>query len=80
MTRWQIPRAGRRSDGLWAPARRGLTIGLLLSTTFIAAEALAAITIMPRVARQLGGIALTRRLPLHELDASAAGEAVAGAA
>lgn len=58
MTRWHIPRAGRPSDGLWAPARRALTIGLVLSTTFIAAEALAVITIMPRVARQLGGLHL----------------------
>ncbi len=58
MARWHIPRAERASDGLWAPARRGLTIGLVLSTTFIAAEALAVITIMPRVARQLGGLHL----------------------
>jgi len=26
---------------LWAPARRGMTTGLVLTTTFIAAEALA---------------------------------------
>jgi MFS family permease len=45
-------------DGLWAPARRALTIGLVLSTTFIAAEALAVVTIMPRVARELGGLHL----------------------
>ncbi len=45
-------------DGLWAPARRGLVTGLVLSTTFIAAEALAVITIMPRVARDLGGLNL----------------------
>jgi MFS family permease len=35
-----------------------LTSGLVLSTTFIAAEALAVITIMPRVARDLGGLSL----------------------
>jgi len=49
---------GRLSDGLRAPARRGLTTGLVLSTTLIAAEALAVITIMPRVARDLGGLRL----------------------
>jgi MFS family permease len=49
--------AGSRG-GLWAPARRGLTIGLVLSTTLIAAEALAVITIMPRVTRDLGGLQL----------------------
>ncbi|MGD0452567.1 MAG: hypothetical protein ABSB69_03140 [Solirubrobacteraceae bacterium] len=68
----QHPRVDGTSEGLWSPARRGLTVGLVLSTTLIAAEALAVITIMPRVAR--------RRLPLHELDGadSAAAEAVAG--
>ncbi len=52
------PQAGGSPDGLWSPARRGLTTGLMLSTTFIAAEALAVITIMPRVARDLGGLRL----------------------
>ncbi|HLL91393.1 MAG TPA: MFS transporter, partial [Solirubrobacteraceae bacterium] len=52
-----LPTAGS-PDGLWAPARRGLTTGLVLSTTFVAAEALAVITIMPRVARDLGGLNL----------------------
>jgi MFS family permease len=46
------------SPGLWAPAHRALTTGLALSTTFIAAEALAVLTIMPRVARQLGDVRL----------------------
>jgi len=35
-----------------------LTTGLVLSTTFIAIEALAVITIMPQVARNLGGLSL----------------------
>jgi len=52
------PATERSADGLWAPANRGLTSGLLLSTTLIAAEALAVITIMPRVARDLGGLDL----------------------
>jgi len=46
------------ASGLWAPEQRGLTIGLVLSMTFIAAEALAVITIMPRVAADLGGLDL----------------------
>ncbi len=45
-------------DGLWTPARRGLAVGLVLSTTLIAAEAMAVITIMPHVARELGGLSL----------------------
>jgi MFS family permease len=46
------------ASGLWAPEQRGLTTGLVLSTTFVAAEALAVITIMPRVAADLGGLDL----------------------
>src|SRR5580698_10720463 len=45
-------------DGLWDPARRGLTIGLVLTITFIASEALAVVTVMPLVARDLGGLDL----------------------
>jgi MFS family permease len=53
------PANDRAADGgLWAPSRRALSTGLVLSTTFIAAEALSVITIMPRVARALGGLQL----------------------
>jgi MFS family permease len=45
-------------DGLWVPARRALTIGLVLTITFIASEALAVVTVMPVVARDLGGLDL----------------------
>lgn len=45
-------------DGLWSPARRGLTVGLVLTVTFIASEALAVVTVMPLVARDLGGLSL----------------------
>jgi MFS family permease len=45
-------------DGLWAPHRRALTLGLVLSVTFVAVEALAVITVMPVVARDLDGLAL----------------------
>lgn len=44
--------------GLWAPQRRALSAGLVLTITFIASEALAVITIMPVVARDLGGLSL----------------------
>ncbi len=49
---------GVRGDGLWAPQRRALTLGLVLSVTFVASEALAVITVMPLVARDLHGLAL----------------------
>ena len=43
---------------MWAPQYRGLTAGLVLTITFVAVEALAVLTIMPRVARDLGGVSL----------------------
>lgn len=46
------------SDGLWSPHRRALTIGLVLTITLVAFEALAVSTVMPQVARELGGIEL----------------------
>jgi MFS family permease len=49
---------GAATDGLWAPQNRALTLGLVLTVTFIAAEALAVITVMPVVAKDLGGLAL----------------------
>src|SRR6266581_5923531 len=47
-----------RVPGLWAPQRRALTTGLVLSITFVASEALAVVTVMPVAARDLGGIGL----------------------
>jgi MFS family permease len=44
--------------GLWSPQRRALTTGLVLTITLIASEALAVVTIMPVVARDLGGLRL----------------------
>jgi MFS family permease len=41
--------------GLWSPARRELTLGLVLTITLVAAEALAVSAAMPIVARDLGG-------------------------
>jgi MFS family permease len=46
------------TGGLWSAKRRALTIGLVLTITFIASEALAVVTIMPVVARDLGGLSL----------------------
>ena len=44
------------SDGLWAPERRALSAGLVLTVTLVAAEALAVATVMPLVSRDLGGL------------------------
>jgi MFS family permease len=54
----QQPSSAQLTRALWAPERRALTTGLVLTTTFIAVEALAVLTIMPRVARDLGGLSL----------------------
>ena len=45
-------------DGLWSRGRRALTVGLILTITLVAFEALAISTIMPIVARDLNGIEL----------------------
>src|SRR5436190_11132939 len=53
----QIP--GPTDDaGLWSPQRRPLTLGLVLTITLVAAEALAVSTAMPIVAKDLGGLEL----------------------
>ena len=44
--------------GLWSPSRRPLTVGLVLTITLVAAEALAVTAAMPIVARELGGLEL----------------------
>jgi MFS family permease len=46
------------TDGLWSPARRALTVGLVLTITLVAFEALAVSTVMPVVVRDLGGLDL----------------------
>jgi MFS family permease len=45
-------------DGLWSPSRRPLTLGLVLTITLVATEALAVSTAMPIVANDLGGLQL----------------------
>jgi MFS family permease len=52
------PDSAMARDGLWSAEHRALTVGLVLTITFIASEALAVITIMPIVARDLGGVKL----------------------
>jgi MFS family permease len=44
--------------GLWSANRRNLTVGLVLTITLVAFEALAVSTIMPIVARELGNLQL----------------------
>ena len=44
--------------GLWAPEHRALTVGLFLTITFVASEALAVAPALPVVRRELGGLAL----------------------
>ena len=44
--------------GLWSAGQRGLTVGLVLTITLVAFEALAVSTVMPIVARELHGIEL----------------------
>ncbi len=46
------------ADGLWSPQRRALTGGLVITITFVASEALAVVTVMPLVARDLHGLSL----------------------
>jgi MFS family permease len=49
---------GGQLRGLWAPQTRALTAGLVLTITFVASETLAVVTVMPVVARDLGGFRL----------------------
>jgi MFS family permease len=51
-------RGGRTADGLWSAHRRSLTVGLVLTITLVAFEALAISTVMPVVAAELGGLDL----------------------
>src|SRR3984957_104626 len=46
------------AGGIWTPAYRPLTVGLVLAVTFVAFEALAVATILPMVGRQLGDLRL----------------------
>ena len=48
-----MQRIAHETDGLWSPARRSLTLGLVFTITLVAFEALAVSTIMPTVASEL---------------------------
>ena len=45
-------------EGLFAPSRRALTVGLVLTVTLVAFEALAVVTILPVIKDDLGGLRL----------------------
>ena len=47
-----------QGGGLMAPQRRALTVGLVLTVTFVASEALAVVTVMPVVRSNSGSTAL----------------------
>ncbi len=50
--------AEEQRDGLWVPARRAMTTGLVLFVTLIAFEALAVNTALPEASKELGGLGL----------------------
>ena len=70
--------AAGRADGIWAPSRRALTVGLVLAVTFVAFEALAVATILPLVGRHLGDVRLYGWVFSAFLLASLVGIVVAG--
>src|SRR3954452_15648212 len=52
------PMEAPATEGLWSPRYRSLTLGLVLTITLVASEALAVATILPDVRDDLGGIRL----------------------
>jgi MFS family permease len=46
------------AGGVWSPARRPLTAGLVLTVTLVAFESLSVATVLPVVSRELGGVRL----------------------
>ena len=69
---------GAQSGGVWAPARRRLTVGLVLAVTLVAFESLSVATILPVVSRQLGDLRLYGWVFSAFLLASLVGIAVTG--
>jgi MFS family permease len=65
--------------GLWAPERRSLTLGLVLTVTLVAFEALAVITVMPLVSADLHGLRLYGWVTSAFFLATVLGTLVAGA-
>jgi MFS family permease len=66
------------AGGIWAPAYRSLTVGLVLAVTFVAFEALAVATILPVVGRHLGDLRLYGWVFSAFLLASLIGIVIAG--
>ena len=66
------------AGGIWSPAHRQLTVGLVLAVTFVAFEALAIATILPVVSRHLGDLRLYGWVFSAFLLASLIGIVVAG--
>ena len=67
------------AGGIWTPAYRTLTVGLVLAVTFVAFEALAVATILPMVGRDLGDLRLYGWVFSAFLLANLIGIALAGA-
>ena len=66
------------TGGLWAPEHRALVVGLVLTITLVASEALAVVTIMPDVEDDLGGLAFYGWVFSGFMVASLVGIAYAG--
>jgi MFS family permease len=74
-----VPRSSTPDpDGLWSARRRPLTLGLVLTITLVAAEALAVTTAMPVVVKELGGLELYGLVFTAFLVGSLVGTVVAG--
>ena len=56
--RHRAPGPADDRGGLWSPGRRNLTVGLVLTVTLVAFEALAVSTILPLVTDELGNLQL----------------------
>lgn len=72
--------APRPATGVWAPERRAMTVGLVLTVTMVAFESLAVATIAPEIERDLGGISLYGWLFSAFFLGSLVGTVVAGEA
>src|ERR1700678_1625058 len=66
------------AGGIWTPAYRSLTVGVVLAVTFAAFEALAVATILPVVGRHLGDLRLYGWVFSAFLLASLIGIVIAG--
>ena len=65
---------------MWAPEHRALTLGLVLTITFVASEALAVAPAVPVLAKELGGLRLYGWVFSAFMLASLVGAVLAGQA